>query len=145
VSHPTIAEVLANQAEESDALRELNEVLITCLVDAGLDHIRVGLFHQVLSAYVIGTGLLEASWGHPDGRSRAASRRWYGALDPERYPNCVATAPSLFPPEVEVFDFAIDLFIRAVEAAAGPGVRRRPTPTRPTSRSTTRTTTRTST
>jgi hypothetical protein len=119
-------------------------VLITCLVDAGLDDVRIGLFHQVLSSYVIGTGLLEASWSQPDGRSRAASRRWYGALDPETYPNCVATAASLFPPADDVFDFAIDLFIDAVDAAAGRrGSRRRATPSRPTT--TTRTTTRTST
>ena len=138
VTHPTMVDVLPNRTEESDALRTLNEVLVGCLRDAGVDDVRIGLFHQMLSSYVIGTGVLEASWNRPENSSREASRRWYGALDPDEYPNCVATAPSLFPSGEDVFEFAVDLFIDAVSAAAR-DARRRSTSTRSATSTTTRT------
>ncbi|HEY5422573.1 MAG TPA: TetR/AcrR family transcriptional regulator [Ilumatobacteraceae bacterium] len=113
-SHPTIVDVLANQPEESPSLIAINELSIGCLVEAGLDPVQVGLFHQLLSSYVIGTGVLEASWdGFGDG-ARDASRRAYSALHPREYPNCVAFAWAMFPEADDVFEFAMGILLDAV-------------------------------
>ena len=70
-AHPTLVDVLANQPEESPSLVAINELSVGCLVEAGLDPVRAGLFHQLLTSYVIGTGVLEASWEESgDGRPR---------------------------------------------------------------------------
>jgi AcrR family transcriptional regulator len=113
-SHPAIIEVLVNQAEDSASLVELNERLIGCLIEAGLDDRQVGRFHQLLVSFVVGTGVHEAAWGDPSDEARAAGRRAYAALDPARFPNGVAVAGQLFPPEDEVFDFAVELLVDAV-------------------------------
>jgi AcrR family transcriptional regulator len=118
-ANPTIVDVLANQPEESSSLVAINELLIGCLVDAGLDPARAGLFHQMCASYVIGTGVLEASWDETGDGSREASRRSYSALDPHRYPSCVATAGSMFPDADDVFDFALELMLDAITRAAG--------------------------
>ena len=117
-AHPTIVDVLANQPEESPSLVAINELSVSCLVEAGLDPVRAGLFHQVLVSYVIGTGMLEASWdGFGDG-SREASRRAYSALDPRHFPTCVACAGSMFPEADDVLDFAIEIILDAITSAA---------------------------
>jgi AcrR family transcriptional regulator len=116
-AHPTVIDALAQHAEESQGLVKVNEALIGCLRDAGLDEADVGRFHQVLSSYVLGTALLEQAWAMP-GVSREASRRWYGALDPDEQPNCVASAPHLFPPADEVFGLAVEIFLDAIASAA---------------------------
>jgi AcrR family transcriptional regulator len=117
-AHPAIIEVLANQPEESDSIVAINEIVIGCLLDAGLDDTDVGLFHQVLVSFVIGTGLHEASWGSSSADARAASRRAYAALDPRHFPRAASAASLLFPPEDDVFDFAIELLLDAIEAAS---------------------------
>ena len=117
-AHPTIVDVLANQPEESPSLVAINELSVGCLVEAGLDPVHVGLFHQLLASYVIGTGVLEASWeGFGDG-AREASRRAYSALDPRQFPNCVAFAGSMFPEADDVLDFAIEILLDAITRAA---------------------------
>jgi AcrR family transcriptional regulator len=117
-SNPTIVDVLANQPEESPSLVAINELSISCLVEAGLDATRAGLFHQLLASYVIGTGVLEASWeGFGDG-AREAARRAYSALDPRQFPNCVAVAGSMFPDAEDVLDFATGILLDAVTRAA---------------------------
>jgi hypothetical protein len=84
-----------------------------------------------LASYVIGTGVLEASWeGFGDG-AREASRRAYSALDPRLFPNCVAVAGSMFPDAEDVLDFAIEIILDAITRAAGEPV--------PANQSTTRT------
>jgi AcrR family transcriptional regulator len=117
-AHPAIIEVLANQSEESDSIVAINEVVIGCLRAAGLDDADIGLFHQVLVSYVIGTGLHEASWGSSSDDARAASRRAYAALDPKHFPHAASAASQLFPPEDDTFEFAIELLLDAIEAAS---------------------------
>jgi len=117
-THPTIVDVLANQPEESPSLIAINELSLGCLAEAGLDNERVGLFHQFLASYVIGTGMLEASWDGFGEGSRDAASRAYSALDPRQFPNCVAFAGVMYPEADEVFDFAIKIILEAVTRAA---------------------------
>jgi AcrR family transcriptional regulator len=133
-ANPTLVDVLANQPEESPSLVAINELSVGCLVEAGLDPVRVGLFHQLLTSYVIGTGVLEASWGAFGDNAREASRRAYSALDPRQFPNCVALAGSMFPAADDVLDFAIEVFLDAVTRAAGEPGRVKQTPARTRSR-----------
>src|SRR5262245_54171418 len=79
-TNPTLVDVLANQPEESDSVLALNEMIVECLAEAGLDHAQIGMFHQVMGSYVIGSALLDAAWDHPDGGTREASRGAYSAL-----------------------------------------------------------------
>jgi AcrR family transcriptional regulator len=118
-ANPTIAHVLADQSEESPSLVAINELSVGCLVEAGLDPVRAGLFHQLLTSFVIGIGMLEAAWeGSGDG-AREASRRAYLALDPRQFPNCVAFAGSLFPEADDVLDLAIEILLDSIIRAAG--------------------------
>jgi AcrR family transcriptional regulator len=133
-AHPTIVDVLANQHEESPSLLAINELSVGCLLEAGLDPVRAGLFHQVLASYVIGTGMLEGSWQAFGADSRAASRRAYSALDPRQFPNCVAIAGEMFPEADDVLDFAIEIILDAVTRAAGQPERAKQPTARPTSR-----------
>ena len=133
-ANPTLVDVLANQPEESPSLVAINELSVGCLVEAGLDPVRVGLFHQLLTAYVIGTGVLEASWTGFGEDTREASRRAYSALDPRQFPNCVAFAASMFPDADDVLDFAIEVFLDATIRAAGEPGRVKQTPARTRSR-----------
>jgi hypothetical protein len=133
-ANPTIVDVLANQPEESPSLVAINELLVGCLVEAGLDPARAGLFHQMLVSFVIGTGVLEASWEETGDGTREASRRTYSALDPHRYPNCVATAGTMFPEADHAFDFAIEIMLDAITRAAGEPARANPSTARTRSR-----------
>ena len=117
-AHPALVDVLANQPEESPSLVAINELSVGCLVEAGLDPVRAGLFHQVLTSYVIGTGMLEASWEASGDGAREASRRAYSALDPRQFPTCVAFAGSMFPEADDVLDFAIEIILDAITRAA---------------------------
>jgi AcrR family transcriptional regulator len=118
-AHPTIVDVLANQPEDSEGVLAVNEIAIECLADAGLEPAQIGLFHQFIAAYVVGTGLLDATWDTAPVGTREATRRAYSALDPQQYPACVATANSMFPEADDVFDFAIHILLEAVTTAAG--------------------------
>jgi AcrR family transcriptional regulator len=133
-ANPTIVDVLANQPEESPSLVAINELSVGCLVEAGLDPARVGLFHQLLTSYVIGTGVLEASWEGFGDDAREASRRAYSALDPRQFPNCVALTRSMFPEADDVFDFAIEIFLDSIIRAADEPVLANPSPARTRSR-----------
>lgn len=113
-AHPALVDVLANQREESPSLIAVNELSIGCLIEAGLDRATAGLFHQVLTAYVVGTGVLDASWGALDDGSRDAARRTYSALDPRQFPNCVHVGLSMFPEADDVIDFATEIFLDAI-------------------------------
>ena len=117
-AHPQLVEVLANRSEESPSLQRLNDIAIGCLLEAGLSHREIGISQQMVSAYMIGTGMHEASWGPDPEGARAAARRAYGALDPARYPNVTAVASSLFPSAAEVFDATLTLILDAVELNA---------------------------
>jgi AcrR family transcriptional regulator len=133
-AHPALVEVLANQPEESDNLLAINEVGVACLAQAGLNAKQIGLFHHMLAAYVIGSGIVEAAWDTPNNSDREATRRAYSALDPARFPAAVSAAASLFPNADEAFDFAIEIMLDAItRAAAQPERADQPTP-RPTSR-----------
>jgi AcrR family transcriptional regulator len=118
-SNPTIVDVLADQPEESPSLVAINELSLGCLLEAGLDPVRAGLFHQLLASFVIGTGVLEASWEEFGDDAREASRRAYSALDPRQFPNCVAAAASMFPEADDVLEFAIEVLLDAVSRVAG--------------------------
>lgn len=118
-AHPALVDVLANQPEESPSLVAVNELSVGCLIEAGLDPVRAGLFHQVLASYVIGTGVLDASWGGLGEGSRAASRRSYSALDPRQFPNCVKISSSMFPDADDVIAFATEIFLDAITRIAG--------------------------
>jgi hypothetical protein len=96
----------------------INELSLGCRLEPGLDPLRAGLFHQLLASYVIGTGMLEASWEEFGEDAREASRRAYSALDPRQFPNCVAYAGSMFPEADDVLEFAIEVFLDAVSRAA---------------------------
>jgi AcrR family transcriptional regulator len=118
-AHPALVDVLANQPEESPSLVAVNELSVGCLIEAGLDPLRAGLFHQVLASYVIGTGALDAAWGSLGDGSREASRRAYSALDPRQFPNCVKLGPSMFPAADDVIEFATEIFLDAITRIAG--------------------------
>jgi len=118
-AHPTIVDALANLPEESPGLVAINELSAGCLAEAGVDPVRIGLFHQFVAAYMVGTGVLEGSWSEVDG-SRDASRRAYLALDPQRFPNCVAIAGSMFPEGDDVLEFVIEILLDAIVRVAGP-------------------------
>jgi AcrR family transcriptional regulator len=133
-ANPSLVDALANQPEESPSLVAINELSVGCLVEAGLDPVRVGLFHQLLASYVIGTGVLEASWEGFGDDDREATRRAYSALDPRQFPNCVALAGSMFPPADDVLDFATEVLLDAVIRAAGEPGRTKQPPARTSSR-----------
>jgi AcrR family transcriptional regulator len=118
-ARPALVDALANQPEESPSLIAVNELSVGCLLEAGLDPVRAGLLHQVITSYVIGTGVLDASWEAGDAGSREASRRAYSALDPRQYPNCVAVGGAMFPEADDVLEFAIEILIDAITNAAG--------------------------
>jgi TetR/AcrR family tetracycline transcriptional repressor len=115
-AHPAIIPVLANQPEDSSGLLQLNEVAIGCLREAGLDPEQVGLYLQLLSTFIVGTGMLEAAWGTDGTDDRPASRRALGALDPDAFPNCTAVAHALFPDADTTFDAGLDLLVGTIEA-----------------------------
>ena len=122
-THPALVEVLANQPEERDNLLAINEAGVGCLIEAGLDAKQIGLFHHLLTAYVIGSGIMEAAWDTDSTSDRDATRRAYSALDPARFPAAVSAAASLFPTADESFDFALEILLDAITSAA-----RQPTP-----------------
>jgi AcrR family transcriptional regulator len=118
-SHPAFVDVLAHLQDETASLQRINERTLGCLVEAGLPEQEIGVVHQIIVAYVIGTGVLESAWTDPGGGDmRAASRRAYAALPPDEYPASSALAPSLFPDEETVFAYAVDLLLDAIEHRA---------------------------
>jgi hypothetical protein len=119
--------VLANQPEESPGLIRVNEIAVTCLIEAGLTPDQIGLFQQSFVSYIIGNGIHEASWGEDPEGARAASRRAYAALDPAMYPHAASVASELFPSADDVFEFAVTLFLDAIEATAERNVGKRGT------------------
>ncbi len=132
-AHPTLVDALANQPEERRSIAAVNELSVACLIEAGLEPARAGLFHQMLSAYVIGSGLLDAAWLTSGDGAREASRRAYSALDPKAFPGCLAVGKAMFPDADDVLDFATEVFLDAItRAAAEP--RRPHKPTRSTAR-----------
>jgi AcrR family transcriptional regulator len=124
-THSAIAEVLAGSDESSPALVQVNEEVVGCLVDAGLDADDVGRFHQALVSVAIGSGVHEAAWA--GGEDRDATRRAYSALDPRDHPLCAALAPHLFPPGDEAFDLLLGIVLDAIEVQATAGRARRST------------------
>ena len=58
--------------------------------------------------------------------ARAASQRAYAALDPAKFPHSASVARALFPAADDVFEFALALFLDAIEAT---GKRNLGTPT----------------
>jgi len=145
--HSAIVEVLAAHPEDSPEVVHINELLLGCLREAGLDDQDIGLFHQLLVSFAIGSGVLEAGWLKPGREDREAARRAYSALDPRVNPLSSALAPHMFPPGDESFDLALGILLDAVEArsqhatARGNEPRRapsrRPGPTTPANRATT--------
>ena len=131
-AHPTLVDALANQPEERASIVAVNELSAGCLIEAGLEPARAGLFHQLLTAYVIGSGLLDAAWQTSGRGAREASRRAYSALDPKAFPNCLAIGNAMFPDADDVLDFATEVFVDAItRAAAEPRLHK---PTRSTAR-----------
>jgi len=47
---------------------------------------------------------------------RDEQRRYYRALDPERFPHSVAAAPTIYPETEDAFTFSLDLLLDAIEA-----------------------------
>jgi AcrR family transcriptional regulator len=115
--NPDFAIALSHQSDDTPGLRRIAERVLSALADAGLDPRQRAVGYQLLTNYVVGSGLFISQltlddWGP---NTIPAMRRAYAALPPDEYPHAVESAPHLFPGMDEVYDLGIDMFIEAIE------------------------------
>jgi len=118
--HPGFAEALAATPDDTPNLERIAERVLGLLRKAGLTDGDAVLFYHLIVNYVAGTGVFEAvadDAGEPSWQDR--TRRSYAALPPDRFPNCVALAPHMYPDPDLVFDTGVELLLDAIEARAG--------------------------
>jgi AcrR family transcriptional regulator len=119
-THPGFAEALAATPDDTPNLERLAERVLGRLRQAGLTDADVVLFYHLIVNYVAGTGVFEAVADEAGEESwQDRTRRAYAALPPERFPNCVALAPHMYPDPDLVFEAGAELLLDAVEARAG--------------------------
>jgi AcrR family transcriptional regulator len=118
--HPGFAEALAVTPDDTPNLELIAERVLGLLRGAGLSDADAVLFYHLIVNYVAGTGVFEAAAddaGHEGWQDR--TRRVYAALPPDRFPNCVALAPHMYPDPDLVFETGVELLLDAIEARAG--------------------------
>ena len=118
--HPGFAEALAATPDDTPNLERIAERVLGLLRKAGLTDSDAVLFYHLIVNYVAGTGVFEAvadDAGEPSWQAR--TRRSYAALPPDRFPNCVALAPHMYPDPDLVFDTGVELLLDAIEARVG--------------------------
>jgi AcrR family transcriptional regulator len=115
-SNPDFAIQLSHQDDDTPGLRRVAELSLGVLAEAGLDPRERAVAYQLLTNYVVGSGLFISQMTLDDlPGTLPAVRRAYGALAPEEFPHCVESAPHLFPDMDEAFGMGIDMFIHAIE------------------------------
>jgi AcrR family transcriptional regulator len=115
-SNPDFAIQLSHQDDDTPGLRRVAELSLGALAEAGLDPRERAVAYQLLTNYVVGSGLFISQLTLDDlPGTLPAVRRAYGALAPEEFPHCVESAPHLFPDMDEAFGMGIDMFIHAIE------------------------------
>lgn len=118
--HPGFAEALAATPDDTPNLERIAERVLGLLRKAGLADADAALYYQLIVNYVAGTGIFEAladEVGEDAWQDR--TRRVYAALPPDRFPNCVALAPHLYPDPDLVFETGVELLLDAIEVRAG--------------------------
>jgi AcrR family transcriptional regulator len=118
--NPDFAIQLSHQDDDTRGLRRIAELSLGILADAGLDARQRAVGYQLLTNYVVGSGLFISQltlddWGPS---TIPAARRAYAALPPDEFPRCVESAPHLFPDMDEVYGLGVDMFIEAIEERA---------------------------
>jgi AcrR family transcriptional regulator len=116
-SNPDFAIQLSHQDDDTPGLRRIAEISLGILAEAGLDPRERAVAYQLLTNYVVGSGLFISQltlddWGPG---TVPAARRAYAALPPDKYPHCVESARHLFPDMDEAFGLGVDMFIHAIE------------------------------
>jgi AcrR family transcriptional regulator len=119
-SNPDFAIALSHQPDDTPGLERIAELELSFLADAGLGPREQAYAYQLLTNYAVGSGLFISQltlddWG-PE--TIPAVRRSYAALPPDQYPNCVASAPHLWPDLDEVYDLGLDMLIAGIERLA---------------------------
>lgn len=120
-SNPDFAIQLSHQDDDTPGLRRVAEISLSILAEAGLDPRERAVAYQLLTNYVVGSGLFISQLTLDDlPGTLPAVRRAYAALAPDEYPHCVESAPHLFPDMDEAFGLGVDMFIHAIERRASP-------------------------
>ena len=118
--HPGFAEALAATPDDTPNLERIAERVLGLLRKAGLTDGDAVLFYHLITNYVAGTGVFEAVADEAGEESwQDRTRRVYSALPPDRFPNCVALAPHMYPDPDLVFDTGVELVLDAIEARVG--------------------------
>jgi AcrR family transcriptional regulator len=119
--HPGFAEALAATPDDTPNLELIAERVLGLLRQAGLDDADAVLFYHLIVNCVAGTGVFEAvaDAAADDEPWQDRTRRVYAALPPDRFPNCVALAPHMYPDPDLVFEAGVELLLDAIEARAG--------------------------
>jgi AcrR family transcriptional regulator len=122
-THPDLAALLARQPVDTPNLQAIAEHILSVLADQGVAPRDAAFIFQLIENHVVGNGLYYGLIEHahdPRVNDPAAMRRLYALLPADRYPQCVAMAPHMFPDLDEAFDFGSDLIIDAIERLANP-------------------------
>jgi AcrR family transcriptional regulator len=122
-THPDLAVMLARQPVDTPNLQAIAEHLLTLLAERGVAARDAAFIFQLIENHVVGNGLYYGLCEHAHDQrvtDPAALRRAYALLPADRYPQCVALAPHMFPDLDETFDFGTDLIIDAIERLANP-------------------------
>lgn len=117
-SHPDLAVLLAQQPDDTPALRRLMEDALALLDEVGLRPEEQGLIYQVLENHVVGTGLYYAfTEAKPELRLDHVPglRRSLAMLPADEFPHLTTAAPHLFPDMDEAFDLGTEIVADAIE------------------------------
>jgi AcrR family transcriptional regulator len=120
-TNPDFAIALSHQPDDTPGLERIAEAVLAALADAGLGPRERAIYYQLLTNYVVGSGLYISQlalddWG-PE--TIPAVRRAYAVLPPEAFPRCVESAAHLFPDMDDVYDRGVDVLIAAIENLEG--------------------------
>jgi AcrR family transcriptional regulator len=118
-SHPGYVEALARHPDDSQSLAVDAELGLAILRRAGLpDEDAVHTYHACVDL-IAGSGLFHAiASSLSDPQRRSYLRRAYASLPPETHPNCVELAAQMFPDVDEIYDYAVELMLDAIELRA---------------------------
>ena len=117
-AHPDLAVLLAQQPDDTPALRRLMEDALSLLDEVGLRPEDQGLIYQVLENHVVGAGLYYAfTEANPELRidHLPGLRRSLAMLPAEEFPHLTTAAPHLFPDLDEAFDLGTEIVADAIE------------------------------
>jgi TetR/AcrR family transcriptional regulator, tetracycline repressor protein len=117
LSHPSFARILSLSPEVLESHERLTEIALGAFRAAGLSPAEAALAHHAFVNYVAGVGSLDGELVNhtPD---YEAWRRSYVLLPEDRFPNCVAVAPHLYPGAEPEFRFGLNLMLDGVEVRA---------------------------